>query len=663
MNAVLLLRIIILVSCILCVSGVSYSQSLANDFQYPLDNYPICQYFGHFRSDLSKDHTGEDVACGGDGNSVKAIANGKVMYAQSHGSVCDNWGFVLVIEHTTRFGKINSVYGHIASDVQEGAIVTKGQVIGKIANFSASTNCGWTNHLHFGIYNGDFGAAQGNYPGWLNGYLLPENFPGNYLTPTDFLNCQANASSSSTWQFWDRSGHKDRAMDLTNSQCWIPKAGATTVNFDSPGAWIIKVANDPQIISPPLSINANEYKGVTVKLASLARDRQAQVFFTTDSSPDFSEPKSKLMPIVNDGSYNQVSFDFSDNQEWRGTITRIRVDPVAGGNGSEVVGIQYVVLDPRNTIYPSPVGNVTVNATLDGQPWTGPVDYYVDGPQGIVRGFNVPITASNLAVGQHKLIFNSGGPDALVSITPSETQTLTQNSTITFTLNFGGRGGGEVPPPNLSSTVSVAPSQSPLNQPVTITTNVTNGSGTLSDVIVDTEIYNSANQKVFQRFFEHQNFSANQAQAYTISWTPSNIDTYTVKVGVFSSNWMANYHWNDSARSFSVSSGSQPPSPPPSNYEVQIWWPTNGATVSGTIPFKTMLTNMPVSQYVMYWQVDNGQLNLMPDSFQDYPHKEYLVDVSGWTWRGNGPYHVNFVAKDLNGNFINQAATDIYISR
>lgn len=63
----------------------------------------------------------------------------------------------------------------------------------------------------------------------------------------------------------------------------------------------------------------------------------------------------------------------------------------------------------------------------------------------------------------------------------------------------------------------------------------------------------------------------------------------------------------------------------------------------------------------MYWQVDNGQLNLMTDNFQDYPHKEAPVDVSGWNWRSGGPYNVTFVAKDMNGNFITQATTNIYI--
>jgi hypothetical protein len=63
----------------------------------------------------------------------------------------------------------------------------------------------------------------------------------------------------------------------------------------------------------------------------------------------------------------------------------------------------------------------------------------------------------------------------------------------------------------------------------------------------------------------------------------------------------------------------------------------------------------------MYWQVDSGTLNLMQDSTVDAPHKEYIVDVTGWTWRGNGPYTVNFVAKDLSGNILVQRAVSVTV--
>lgn len=52
----------------------------------------------------------------------------------------------------------------------------------------------------------------------------------------------------------------------------------------------------------------------------------------------------------------------------------------------------------------------------------------------------------------------------------------------------------------------------------------------------------------------------------------------------------------------------------------------------------------------------------MVDSYQDAPHEETSVDLSGWTWRGTGPYSVNFVAKDGNGNIIAQRTVSIYVT-
>ncbi len=103
------------------------------------------------------------------------------------------------------------------------------------------------------------------------------------------------------------------------------------------------------------------------------------------------------------------------------------------------------------------------------------------------------------------------------------------------------------------------------------------------------------------------------------------------------------------------------PTPSPQANQIDIWWPTNGVNVSGTQPFKALVKNLPLGNYTMYWQVDNGQLNWMGNNYQDYPHKEASVYLGGWWWRGNGPYNINFVAKDSSGNIIAQSAVNIYV--
>jgi hypothetical protein len=103
------------------------------------------------------------------------------------------------------------------------------------------------------------------------------------------------------------------------------------------------------------------------------------------------------------------------------------------------------------------------------------------------------------------------------------------------------------------------------------------------------------------------------------------------------------------------------PAPAPSG-PITIWWPTPGAVVSGTQPFKALLNGYSLSAYTMYWQVDGGQLNVMSDNYVDAPHKEALVNFANWTWRGQGPYTIGFVAKNSNGALIAQTTTPIYVT-
>jgi hypothetical protein len=110
-------------------------------------------------------------------------------------------------------------------------------------------------------------------------------------------------------------------------------------------------------------------------------------------------------------------------KEWIGTVT------VPPGRAT----YKAVFLEAEQDI----IGTIEIQATLNGQPWSGPVNYRLTGPQ-TVDGTSVPATFSNIPTGSYTLSLLSGGPRgaALTSITPSATQTLSAGGTITFTLNF-----------------------------------------------------------------------------------------------------------------------------------------------------------------------------------------------------------------------------------
>jgi aryl-phospho-beta-D-glucosidase BglC (GH1 family) len=120
----------------------------------------------------------------------------------------------------------------------------------------------------------------------------------------------------------------------------------------------------------------------------------------------------------------------------------------------------------------------------------------------------------------------------------------------------------------------------------------------------------------------------------------------------------------EGANSAQVSATPVAPPPPPAPSTISIWWPTSNAVVTGTVPFKARIGSLSLSDYKMYWQVDGDRLNPMGDSWVDAPHKEALVDVSTWYWRGNGPYTITFVARSSKNNkVIATGSVAIYIAR
>jgi len=84
----------------------------------------------------------------------------------------------------------------------------------------------------------------------------------------------------------------------------------------------------------------------------------------------------------------------------------------------------------------SPRGVIAVEATLDGAPWSGLVNYTITGPRTDSNN-SVPANFSNIPSGTYTLSYNSGGPAGatLVNIAPSPVQNMDGGS-IYFTLNF-----------------------------------------------------------------------------------------------------------------------------------------------------------------------------------------------------------------------------------
>ncbi len=285
-------------------------------------------------------------------------------------------------------------------------------------------------------------------------------------------------------------------------------------------------------------------------------------------------------------------------------------------------------------------------------------------------------------------------------------------------LKTGFDSGNVVPTPLTFSTsgISVAPSSGPAGTNFAL--NASFKASTAATVIIDMEVYNASGQKIYQQYAASQSFNAGQTRNYTFNWaSPSNQaqGEYSLTLGVFSNDnqWSTSYLWQANAFAFAVSTGSPAPTPtatatftptatarpatatpkpatataaaatatatataratatataratatpvPPTSGTLEVWWPADNGTLSGLQIMKARMSNLDLSQYNMYWQVDNGQPVYMDNQSADGGYKYANVDVSGWYWNGNGPYLLNFVAKDASGNIIQQRSVQIFV--
>ena len=168
--------------------------------------------------------------------------------------------------------------------------------------------------------------------------------------------------------------------------------------------------------------------------------------------------------------------------------------------------------------------------------------------------------------------------------------------------------------------------------------------------------------------------AASNATSYNVKQSTTNGGPYTTIATVTGTSYVntglvngTTYYYvvsslsaSEGTNSTQVSATPTAPTPPPSTSPIAIWWPTEQAVLSGSQPFKSLLNGYSLTSYKMYWQVDGGQLNLMGNSYVDGPHKESIVDVTSWTWRGSGPYVVNFVAKNSKNKTIATRSVTIY---
>ena len=130
------------------------------------------------------------------------------------------------------------------------------------------------------------------------------------------------------------------------------REGWTAGNLTDPtgpvgGRWVMTAsAADPTLTSPPLRVDAATHGTLSVTMANAGNPAAAsrmQVFWSSRSSPGFTEANSVSIDIDNGGGWATYTLDLALHPGWTGEIERLRIDPILFGGGQSV-GIDSIVL-------------------------------------------------------------------------------------------------------------------------------------------------------------------------------------------------------------------------------------------------------------------------------------------------------------------------------
>ncbi len=148
---------------------------IATHFDFPVGKPDAKGYYNALKY-RENDHLGNDwnAVTGGNtdiGDPIYAIANGKVTYAQDHGS---GWGNVIRITHRLPNSSfVESLYAHCDEIlVSTDSILKRGDQIGTIG----TANGAYLAHLHFEMRDDLELPVGGGYSADASGYLNPREF-------------------------------------------------------------------------------------------------------------------------------------------------------------------------------------------------------------------------------------------------------------------------------------------------------------------------------------------------------------------------------------------------------------------------------------------------------------------------------------------------------
>ena len=172
---------------------------------------------------------------------------------------------------------------------------------------------------------------------WLGYSCTIEGNTASVVTVSDTVLSVLQSRKENEWEF---------SLD-GDSEGWTTQNAIVEVKDGAIGGTAAANSNgfyDPAILSPALSIDASQYKKVAVGIQLEKADADAgeiQLFFKGPGQ-EYAAERNAVMPHrapTTNGEVVEIIFDLTDNAQWSGEITGIRIDPF---NGQGEFYIDYV---------------------------------------------------------------------------------------------------------------------------------------------------------------------------------------------------------------------------------------------------------------------------------------------------------------------------------
>lgn len=100
--------------------------------------------------------------------------------------------------------------------------------------------------------------------------------------------------------------------------------------------------DDPQMIGPEGCWAAEDAPIISIRAAYHTRNKVAELYWETTDRPGFDAQQKVRFPVEPDGKYRTYEVNLSAVPSYRGTIRRLRFDPVENGAPGDYVDIEFI---------------------------------------------------------------------------------------------------------------------------------------------------------------------------------------------------------------------------------------------------------------------------------------------------------------------------------